>query len=69
MSRPGDPLAERSTFPANPLTGEIMIVEVPMAPALSLRESGFAEIVKSTTFTLTRTVWARGLLVPVTVTL
>ncbi len=67
-SRPEDAVVERTTVPAKPFRGETVMVEVPIAPAVSLRERGLAETVKSTTFTLMKVVWIKGPLVPVTVT-
>ncbi len=56
------------TVPAKPLSPVTVIVEVPGEPARMLREEGLAEIVKSTTFTVTMTEWNMELVLPVMVT-
>ena len=61
-------VAERPTVPENPLTEVIVIVEVPEDPWVMVSVFVEAVIVKSTTFTVTATVWTVGPLVPVIVT-
>jgi hypothetical protein len=56
------------TTPANPLTGAIVTVEVPVALTLVLTVVGFAVMAKSWTTSVTVTEWERLALVPVTET-
>ncbi len=56
------------TEPAKPLTLPNWIVEVPEAPARRVRDVGLAEIVKSTTTTVTCTECDSDPIVPVIVT-
>ncbi len=59
----------RVTVPVKPLRGARAIVEMPVAPGLrGPTVLGLVEMVKSTTATVTLTVWNRVPLVPVTVT-
>ena len=37
----------RATLPVNPFNGEIVIVDVPADPTVTVTEAGFADIVKS----------------------
>jgi hypothetical protein len=59
-------LVPRLTPRAKPLTGVTVIVEVAVAPVLTVMLVGFAEIVKSWTTNVTITEWNREPLVPVT---
>jgi hypothetical protein len=59
--RPEDGLAVRVTVPLNPLTAAIVIVDVPVAPALIVILVGLAAMVKSWTTKLT---WVEAVLVP-----
>jgi len=61
-------LEERETAPANPLSGEIVTVEVPATPALKVTLVGLVDIVKSWTMNVMVAVWASVPLAPVTVT-
>ena len=61
----------RLTVPVNPPTPVTVIVEVPVAPALTPTEVGLADRVKlagALTLNVTVTEWDSVLLVPVTVT-
>ncbi len=66
---PGELLVVSVTGPPNPLTGVMVIAEVPGVPALSVRLDGLAPMLKSTTLTIMIAVCRRGPLVPVIVTL
>ena len=62
----------RVTVPVKPLTGLIVIVDAPAAPAFRVKLVGLAEIVKSgtavgITWYVTAAAWDRPLFVPVTV--
>ena len=46
--RPADGLAVRATVPVKPFTAVTVMVAVPEAPALIVREVGLAAMVKST---------------------
>jgi len=59
-------LVVRLTTPAKPFTAEIVIVEVPAEPALTVTLVGDAVMVKSWTTNVTVTEWDRDPLVPVT---
>ncbi len=59
-------LVVRLTTPAKPFTEEIVIVEVPAEPALTVTLVGDAVMVKSWTTNVTVTEWDRDPLVPVT---
>jgi hypothetical protein len=61
-------LVVRLTTPANPLTAIIVIVEVPVPPALTVKLVGLAVTVKSWTMYVTVTEWDNEALVPVTPT-
>ncbi len=65
---PGLLVAESTTEPENPLTGVIVIVEVPWLPALSARLAGLAAMLKSTTLTVITAPCVSGPLVAVSVT-
>ncbi len=67
----GEELAARLTVPKKPLTELTVIVEVPLEPAVMVREVGFADMVKSgvaleVTVTETWAEWVRLPEVPVT---
>ena len=47
MRPAGETVDDRVTVPANPLTGATVIVEVPVAPALTVTLVGLAVTVKS----------------------
>ena len=69
QARPaGETVEARLTTPAKPLTGAIVMVDVPVAPALMVTLVRLAEIVKSWTVKVTVAEWDRDPLVPVTVT-
>ena len=59
--------AASATLPAKPLTGLMVIIEVPAELTATLTEVGFAAIVKSTKLKVAVAVWTRDPLVPVTV--
>jgi len=66
----GRPEIERLTAELKPLKDVIVIVEVPEAPCVIVKDDGEADIVKSgaaVTVRLTLTVWVSVPLVPVTV--
>ncbi len=64
----GDTDAERIMLPESPLMLVIVRLEFALAPAGMLRELGLAEMLKSTTITVTWTERVREPLVAVTVT-
>ncbi len=64
----GDTDAERIMLPESPLILVIVRLEFVLAPAGMLRELGLAEMLKSTTITVTWTERVREPLVAVTVT-
>jgi hypothetical protein len=64
----GSMLAVRATVPVKPLTGAIVIVEVPAWLTLTGTLVGLAVMVKSVTVTVTVAAWDSVPLVPVTVT-
>jgi hypothetical protein len=66
---PADPTEDDNvTVPVNPLIEATVIVDAPMAPALTVTDAGLAVTVKSATVNVTVAEWDRGPLVPVTVT-
>ena len=66
--RPKVLVVENVIGPVNPLTGVIVMVDVPWLPALRVRLVGLAVMLKSTTLTVITTVCTSGPLVAVTVT-
>jgi hypothetical protein len=64
----GNTAAVSATVPVNPLTGAMVIVEVPAWLTLTATLVGAAVIVKSVTVTVTVAEWDSVPLVPVTVT-
>lgn len=64
----GETVVARVTVPVNPFTEVTVIVEVPVAPALTVTDVGLAVTVKSWTVTVTVAVRVKPALVPLTVT-
>ena len=64
----GDTVAVSATVPVNPLTGAMVIVDVPAWLTLTATLVGLATIVKSVTVKVTVAEWDNVPLVPVTVT-
>ena len=65
---PDGEVGVRVMVPLNPFNPEMAIVDVPGVPAWTESEDGFAEMLKSTTVTVTVTGCESDPLVPVTVT-
>jgi hypothetical protein len=60
-------LLDRVTVPLKPFTALMLIVDEPATFGVVFTVDGLADIVKSTTWTLTVTAWCRLPFVPVTV--
>lgn len=66
--RPDGEVVVRVMVPLNPFNPDTAIVDVPGVPAWTESEEGFAEMLKSTTVTVTVTECESDPLFPVTVT-
>jgi hypothetical protein len=64
----GDTISDNATVPVNPPRPVTVMVDMPVAPVLTVKLVGLAATVKSWTMKLTVVLWVRPLLLPVTVT-